>query len=228
MVYSPGSPPPGALPPDRQSSKGIAIPSTHLPSLSEAVAHCGCRCGGCSCSSCFTHGFTLMRDSNCESYKGQGAGINTHSLELSNVNPSSLEAKQPTNVVIVPPSFEILGKLHEHTTPAQLAEARTQQYVEDVDDEAPWLHYLSPERSPISDATELSGMIFPIDDEGSMENHPASSISISISHSMLSSYASAMSVRSDAASAVVRHTGAALSAAWPSTESQRNPFLQLL
>ena len=76
-----------------------------------------------------------------------------------------------------------------------------------------------------SDAPEISGLFFgPIDLEGSMENNPVNSDS----HSMLSSYMSAMSEQNDTASAVVKHAGAALTTAGPTSGNQRNPFLKLL
>lgn len=163
-----------------------------------------------------------MSDSNRITYGGQGTRAGALSNDLPDLNASSLEAQQPKNVVVAPPSLEILSKVNERTS-AELAEARTEQYLGDIDD-APW-RYFTSEPSMSSDATETSGMFFgPIDMEGSMENNPASFGS----RSMLSSYMSAMSLRSDAASAVVQHAGAALTAARPTPGNQRNPYLKLL
>lgn len=146
--------------------------------------------------------------------------VNTLSSSISNLNASSLEAHGPKNIIIVvPPSLEILSKLNEHN-PTKLAEARTAKYVDDID-EAPWLHFIS-EPSMTSDTVEIFG---PIDLEGSMENNPAIT---SGSRSMLSSYQSELSVRSDAASAIVQHAGAALAAPRPTPSNHLSPFLQLL
>jgi hypothetical protein len=162
-----------------------------------------------------------MPDSNRETYGGQGTSVDILSSNSVNLNASSLEAQGPKNIIIAPPSLDLLGKLNEHT-PGQLAEARTGQYLDEIDD-APWRYFIS-EQSMTSDASEMSGLFFgPIDLEGSMENNPVSTGN----RSMLSSYASAMSVRSDAVSAVVTHAGAALTASRSSAGNQRNPFLML-
>jgi hypothetical protein len=220
MVYLSHSPPDG-LPSEQQSSAGIAIPSKHTTSSSDTMMGCGCRCGGCSCSTCCSHRPVSIPDSNRETYGGQGTSVDILSNNSVNLNASSLEAQGPKNIIVAPPSLDLLGKLNEHT-PGQLAEARTGQYLDEIDD-APWLYFIS-EQSMTSDASEMSGLFFgPIDLEGSMENNPVSSGN----RSMLSSYASAMSVRSDAASAVVTHAGAALTASRSSASNQRNPFLML-
>lgn len=120
-----------------------------------------------------------------------------------------------------PPSLEILSRQNEYTS-KQLAESRTEQYLDDVDDDAPWLHYLS-QPSMTSDAPELSGMFFgaPEDmEDGSMENNPASRGS----GSMLS-YMSGLTSRGEAAGAVVQHAGAALTT---NSGNQRNLYLQVL
>lgn len=213
--------PPSGMPSDQQSSHGIAIPSKRTTSSSETMTGCGCRCGGCSCLSCFSRGHISVNDSNRVIYGSQGSSIGAGSNNFPKLNASSLEAQQPKNIPIGPPSFELLTKMNERT-PAQLAEARTGKYLDEID-EAPWRHFVS-ERSMTSDATEMSGMFFPIDEENSMENNPITSGS----HSMLSSYMSAMSVRSDAASAVVKHAGAALTASRPTSAKLGNPYLKLL
>ncbi len=222
MVYLSHSPPDG-LPFEQQSSHGIIIPIKRTPPTSETITGCGCRCGGCTCLSCSRHYHVSTPDSNQETYGGQGTGVGTLSDDFLNVNASSLEAREPKNVIGALPSLELHSKLNEYTR-AQLAKARTEQYLDDNDDPAPWRHFISAARSMTSDATETSGMFFPIDLEGSMENNAVTSSS----HSMLSSYMSAMSVRSEAASAIVQHAGAALTPGRLSPGDQRNHYLKLL
>lgn len=204
-------------------SPGVAIPSKTTVFSAGQTSSCGCRCGGCTCSSCSSHHHISMLDSNQEAYGGQGTGVDALSADLSNLNTSSFEAHDPKNVIVAPPSLELLTKLNGHISSAQRAETRTQQYVDDIDN-APFRHFIS-ERSMTNDATETSGLFFgPMELEGSMENNPADNGG----RSMLASYSSAMSVRSDAASALVQYAGAALAASRPSLENQRNPYLQLL
>ncbi|ERF68596.1 hypothetical protein EPUS_04694 [Endocarpon pusillum Z07020] len=222
------SSPPGDSLPEPQSSRSIAIPSKHpLSSSSEATTRCGCRCGGCTCSlrTCCNPGHSVA-DSNREAYGGQGTNIGAASNNVSNLNASSLEAQGPKITIVAPPSLEILSKLNE-CTPRQLAESRTEQYLDDVDDDAPWLQFLS-QPSMTSDAPELSGMFFgaPDMEDGSMENNPASHGS----GSMLSSYVSGLTSRGEAAGAIVQHAGAALTNASGRSNSgnQRNLYLQVL
>jgi hypothetical protein len=218
MVDLSHSPPDGSAP-EQHSHRGVAIPSKSN-STSDARSCCGCLCGRCTCPACcFSHDNLTMPDPNRETYGGQGTSVDGLSTHFSTLNPSSLEAREPKPVVVAPPSLELLSKLNEDT-PAQLAETRTEQFVDDIED-APWRYFLS-ERSMTSDATEMSGLFFgPIDLEGSMENNAVTSGS----RSMLSSYMSAMSVRSDAASALVQHVGEALTAARPTPGLQ---YLKLL
>ena len=163
-----------------------------------------------------------MPDSNREIYGGQGTRVDILSNDFANLNASSLEAQAPKPVIVVPPSLELLSKLNEHT-PAQLAEARTELFLDEMDDD-PGRYFLS-ERSMTSDASEMSGMFFgPIDLDGSMENNAITSGS----HSMLSSYMSTMSGQIDTASAVVKHAGEALTIARPILGNQRHPYLKLL
>ena len=224
MLPSSSSPPGDSLP-EPQGAKSIAIPSKHTLSSSEATTGCGCRCGGCTCSlrTCCNPGH-LIADSNREAYGGQGTNIGAASNNVSNLNASSLEAQGPKNLIVAPPSLEILSKLNE-CTPKQLAESRTEQYLDDVDDDAPWLQFLSQPNT--SDAPELSGMFFgaPDMEDGSMENNPASDGS----RSMLSSYMSGLTSRGEAAGAIVQHAGAALTnASGRSSGNQRNLYLQVL
>lgn len=214
--------PPDGMPLEEHSPHGVDIPSKGTTPSAQAAIGCGCRCGGCTCSACYGHGNVFMPDSNCETYGGQGTSVIALSRDLSNLRATSLEAQGPKNVVAAPPSLELLSRLNDHN-PARLAESRTEQYLDDLDD-APW-RYFTSERSLTSDATEMSGLFFgPMDLEGSMENNPVSSSSASA----LSSYKSAMSVRSEAASAVIKHAGAALTDPRPTTSDQRRPYLKLL
>lgn len=224
MVASPPSPPDDSLP-DPQSSRSITIPSKHTLSSSETTTGCGCRCGGCTCSLRTCCGPShLIADSNCEAYGGQGTDIGAASNNVSNLNPCSLEAQVPKNMIVAPPSLEILSKLNDYT-PKQLAESRTEQYLGDVNDDAPWLQFIS-QPSLTSDAPELSGMFFGAPDleDGSMENNDGN-------RSMLSPYMSGLTLRSEAASAV-QHAGAASTNSGrsnsPNQRNQRNPYLQLL
>lgn len=226
MLPSSSSPPGDSLP-EPQSSKSIAIPSKHTLSSSAATTGCGCRCGGCTCSlrACCNPGHSIA-DSNREAYGGQGTNIGSASNNVSNLNASSLEAQDPKNLIAAPPSLEILSRQNEYTA-KQLAESRTEWYLDDVDDDAPWLHYLS-QPSMTTDASELSGMFFgaPEDmEDGSMENNPASRGS----GSMLS-YMSGLTSRGEAVGAVVQHAGAALTNASGRSNSgnQRNLYLQVL
>ncbi|KAF7503461.1 hypothetical protein GJ744_003720 [Endocarpon pusillum] len=216
---------PGNSLPESQSSKSIAIPSKHPRSSSEATKRCGCRCGGCTCSlrTCCNPPGHSIADSNREAYGGQGTNIGAASNNVTNLNASSLEAQGPKDMIVAPPSLEILSKLNEYT-PKQLAESRTEQYLDDVDDDAPWLQFLSQPSMP-SDAPELSGMFFgaPDMEDSSMENNPASHGS----GSMLSSYVSGLTSRGEAAGAIVQHAGAALTNA-SNSGNQRNLYLQLL
>ncbi len=231
MSASPPSPPDDFLP-GPQSPRSITIPSKHRLSSSEATTGCGCRCGGCACSMrtcCYPN--LLIADSNREAYGGQGTSIGAVFNNVSNLNPCSLEAQVPRSMIAAPPSIEILSKLNAYT-PKQLAESRTEKYLDDVDDNAPWLHFIS-RPSLTSDAPELSGMFFgaPDLDDSSMENNPVSNGSRSI----LSSYMSGLTLRSEAASAVVQHAGATSTNASPSgslhqhnPRNPQHPYLQLL
>lgn len=206
------------LPSGQQSSQGIAIPFKSTACSSGTMALCGCRCGGCTCLSCSNRGLVSMPDPNREAYGGQGTSVDALSNHFSSLNASSFEAPVPKND-IAPPSVELLSKLNEYT-PTQLAETRTEKYLDDIDD-APWRHFVS-ERSMTSDATEMSGMFFgPIDLESSVENNPGSSGS----RSMLSSH---MSVRSESASAAIKHAGAALSPTRSAPSDRGDPFLEVL
>ncbi len=197
--------PPSDLASEQDSTRGVAIPSKRNPPASETTPPCGCLCGGCSCPSCFSHGTSV------------DGFFSTRLLAL---NASSFEAPQPKQIPAVPPSLDILRKLNEHSA-TQLAKTRTEQFVEDIND-APWQHFLS-DPNMTSDAPDMSGMIFgPMDLEGSMENNPDPSGS----QSMMRSYKSALSVRSDAASAIIQRAGEALTAIRPATSD--NPFLRLL
>lgn len=218
MSYSSHSPVDGLPPEQTGAPKSIAIPSKRN---NPSITPCGCRCGGCSCSGCFTNGRVSFLDSTYEAYRGPGTKNNSLSNKLVNLNASSLEAEGPKNTIVAPPSLELLSKLNEYT-PAQLAETRTEKYLDNVD-EAPWRHFV--ERSMTSDATETSGLFFgDIDVESSMENNPVSRDS----HSMLSSYMSVMSIRDDASSAVVSHAGAGHHATPQPANNQRRPWLTLL
>jgi hypothetical protein len=165
-----------------------------------------------------------MPDSNRITYGGQGTADSVDSLsnDFSKLDASSLEARDPKHVIVAPPNLELLDKLHERLTTEELARQRTEKYLDESIDDAPWLYFL--ERSMTSDATETSGCFFPMDLDGSMENNAVSTGT----RSMLSSYMSAISVRSDAASAIVKHTGAGLVNVRPAGGNQRNPFLKLL
>jgi hypothetical protein len=162
-----------------------------------------------------------MLDPNRITYGGQGASAGTFSNDVPGLNSSSLEAQQPQTTVHAPPSLELLSKLDDRTQ-EELAEARTEKYL--IDD-APWCHDTSGP-SMMGDAPEMSGMFFgPVDLEGSMENNNPVSIG---GRSMLSSYMSGMTLRSEeAASVVVQHTGAALAAARLTPVSQRRQYQEL-
>jgi len=166
-----------------------------------------------------------MLDPNRITYGGQGTSTGTFSNDIPDLNGSSLEAQQPqTTINAPPPSLELLGRL-DHRTPAELAEARTEKYLEDIGD-APWCHDPS-DPGMTGDAPEISGMFFgPIDLDGSMENNPVPSTS---GRSMRSSYMSGMTLQGEeAASGVVQHAGAALAAVRLAPVSQRHQYLELL
>jgi hypothetical protein len=216
--------PPDGLPPDQNRSSGIKIPSKRTSSSdSNTVTTCGCCCDGCNCcTSCFCRGTVPISNSNQQAYKGQGTSIDELSDNCFALNASSLEAKEPKPIGFAAPSLELLREQNPHT-PAQLAEYRNQKYIEELN-EAPDRFFLS-ERSMTSDATEMSGFFGPPDMEASsMENHPGNSGT----QSMLSSFMSAMSERSTAASAIVQHAGAAFNGVRPAPRNQGNPYLRLL
>lgn len=190
--------------PGQRSSRSIAIPFKRTSS-SRPMTSCGCRCGGCTCSTCPSHGSITMPDSNREIYGGQGTSVDNLSHAFASLHASSsLTAPAPKNIIVVPPSVELLSKLNEQT-PAQLAEARTEQFLEELLDDDPWAHFVS-QRSMTSDASEMSGMLWPMELEDSMENN----VVYSSSRSMRSSYMSAMTGHSETASAVVKHAGEGL------------------
>lgn len=152
-----------------------------------------------------------MPDPNRETYGGQGTSVDAISNNFSLLGASSFEAPIP-RLVVAPPSMEMLSKLNDDT-PAQLAEARAGKYLDDIDD-APWRQFVS-EPNETADQPETSALFFgPMEGEGedssSIRNNQVSS---SASRSMLSSYISATSRRSDRASADVKYAGAALASA---------------
>jgi hypothetical protein len=163
-----------------------------------------------------------MPDSNRITYGGQGTSAGTLSNDLPGLNHSSLEAQQPKTAIHALASLELLSTLDDRT-PEELAEARTEHFLGNIDD-APWRHFTS-EPSMTSDATEMSSLFFgPIDIEGSMENNP---VGVG-SRSMLSSYMSGMTLQSEAASVAVQHAGAAPTVARLTPVNQRHQYLELL
>jgi hypothetical protein len=200
----------------------IPIPSRHIGSSSGIMTPCGCRCGGCSCLCC-SRGHVLVLDPNRITYGGQGTSAGTFLSDAADLNGSSLEAQQPQTTVNVPPSLELLSKLDDRTQ-AELAEARTEKYLDDILD-APLCHDVLGSGMP-GDAPEMSGMFFgPIDLDGSMENNPASTAN----RSMRSSYMSGMTLQGEeAAGGIVQHDGAAPTAARITPVSQHHQYAELL
>lgn len=234
MLYLPNSPPDG-LHRDEQRPGSITIPlRLTAASSSEPESTCRCRCGGCSCATCTANRRAIIPNPNRETYGGQGTSFDSLLEDAAFITAHSFEARQPNDVMVAPPSLDLISKRDEPGSAQQLARERTEQYLQDIDNN-PWPYFVSSPSIP-SDATEPSGPFFgPMDmdsaDDDSMENHLVSSGSY---RSMLSSYASAMSCRSQAASAVIKHAGAALtaaaaaSAAASATRSDPNDQQQLL
>lgn len=163
-----------------------------------------------------------MSDPNREAYGGQGTSVDAISNNFSRLNASSFEAPIP-RLVVAPPSMEMLSRLND-STPAQLAEARAGKYLDDIDN-APWRHFVS-EPNVNNDPPESSALFFgpmDVEDSGSIGNNPVSSGN----RSMLSSYMSAMSRRSDRASEDVKHAGAALAPARSGHIDQQDAFITL-
>lgn len=207
------------LPREHRPSERVMIPPEHLnTSANNKKPPCPCQCVRCFCACCVyrAHRNSIDQATHAHARRRPTAGcILENPDNFPGVASSSVEARQPDRQ-IAPPSLDLLNRVYDDSQ-AELAEERARRFAQDMMDDAPYNFFIS-EPSPPSDQTmESSDFIFGAleEDDRSMENNHGTS---RLANSGLSSYESAMSVRSHAASDILRQVGSGFGSRRPSQQ----------